>query len=138
MSAAVSAGSSGSSQTVVEFSLPWPQPDRRSSSSGRARQTIRIGAPRLKSATCSIRSSSAGSPHCRSSNTATSGESSPELSKRMRTAHAISAGEVTAACSPSRTLTAAATLASRLISPAAPPHPCSASSSCLTIETTAQ
>ena len=39
---------SGSSSTVVAFSLPPPQSGRRSSSSGRAMQSSRIGASRLK------------------------------------------------------------------------------------------
>ena len=47
---------SGSSSTVVAFSLPPPQPGRRSSSSGRAMQSSRIGASRERSATCSTRS----------------------------------------------------------------------------------
>ena len=49
-------GPSGSSSTVVAFTLPPAQPGRRSSSSGRAMQSSRIGASRERSATCSTRS----------------------------------------------------------------------------------
>ncbi len=87
---------------------------------------------------CSIRSSRAGSAQCRSSSTTTSGVRTAELSKSLRTAQAISVGVVTAACSPSSTCTVAATWASWAISALAAPHPCSASSSCLTMETTGQ
>ena len=87
---------------------------------------------------CSTRPNRAGSPQCRSSNTTTSGASSAQLSNSLRTAHAISAGDVTAASWPSRTLMAAATFASAAISRAAPGHPRSGSSNCLTIETTGQ
>ena len=69
------ASSSGSSRTVVAFSLPPPQPGRSSSSSGRARHRSRIGASRDQSATCSTRSRNVGSAQWRSSKTTTSGRS---------------------------------------------------------------
>ena len=65
------AADSGSSSTVVALSLPPAQIGRRSSSSGRAMQTSRIGASRLQSATCSTRSRKVGSAQCRSSKTQT-------------------------------------------------------------------
>ena len=48
--------------SVVAFSFPPPHPGRFSSSSGRARQSSRIGAPRERSARFSIRSRNVGSP----------------------------------------------------------------------------
>ena len=72
-SASASAAASGSSSTVVAFSLPPPQFGRRSRSSGRAMQSSRIGASRLRSATWSTRSRNASSPQWMSSSTTTSG-----------------------------------------------------------------
>ena len=63
----------GSSRIEVEFSFPPPQPGRTSRRSGRARQTSRIGAARIQSARCSIRSRNVGSPQWMSSKTSTSG-----------------------------------------------------------------
>ena len=63
----------GSSSTDVAFSLPPPQPGRTSSSSGRARQTRRIGASRVESAMCSTRSRKVASPQWMSSKTRTRG-----------------------------------------------------------------
>ena len=80
----------GSSSTVVAFTLPPPQPVRRSSSSGRAMQSNRIGASRDRSATCSTRSRKVCSPQCRSSKTQTSGRSTATTSRSLRNAQAIS------------------------------------------------
>src|SRR6266581_2767614 len=93
ISCCVSSEESGSSRTLEALSLPPPQADRRSSSSGRAMQSSRIGASRLKSAMCSTRSRKTGSPQCRSSNTTTSGPRAAAASKSLRTAQAISSGE---------------------------------------------
>ena len=57
---------------------PPPHPGRSSRSSGRAMQTSRIGTSRDQAATCSITSSSVGSPQWMSSKTATSGRRPPE------------------------------------------------------------
>ena len=69
ISCSVSADASGSSRTVVAFSLPPRPAGRRSSSSGRAMQSSRIGASRERSATCSTRSRNVGSAQWRSSKT---------------------------------------------------------------------
>ena len=68
-----SAFPSGSSRSEVAFSLPPPQSGRTSSNSLRATQSMKIGASRERSATCSTRSTNSGSAHCRSSMTATWG-----------------------------------------------------------------
>ena len=67
ISASASSGASGCSRRTP------PQPLRRSSSSGRAMQSSRIGAPVDRNATCSRRSRKTSSPHWMSSNTATTG-----------------------------------------------------------------
>ena len=97
---AVSSGASGSSSTLVAFSLPPPHAGRTSSSSGRAMQSSRIGASRLRSATCSTRSRKVGSPQCRSSKTTTTGRSAARASSSLRKAQAISSGEPEAVSSP--------------------------------------
>ena len=91
-----------------------------------------------ESAMCSIRSREPARPSAHHRKRRRRGARSAELSKSLRTAHAISGGDVAAACSPSSTLMAAATFASRAISSAAAAHPCSVSSSCLIIDTTGQ
>ena len=68
-----SSSESGSSRIVAALNLPPPHAGRRSSSSGRAMQSTRIGASRDQSAMCSIRSRNVGSPQWMSSNTTTSG-----------------------------------------------------------------
>ena len=87
-----SASPSGSNRIEVAFILPPPQPGRRSRSSGRAMQSMKIGASRDQSTTCSTRSSIGGSAHCRSSRTRTSGRSSAAASKMARVASCVSAG----------------------------------------------
>ncbi len=71
------AGRAARAAPCVAFSLPPPQPGRSSSSSGRAMHSSRIGASRVQSATCSIRSRNAGSAQWMSSNTTTSGARAP-------------------------------------------------------------
>ena len=66
-------GSSRSSRTVVAFSLPPPQPERTSSSSGRAMQSSRIGAPRDHVGDVFDQVEEDGSPHWMSSKTTISG-----------------------------------------------------------------
>ena len=72
-----------------------PERDRpsapRSSSSGRAMHSSRIGAPAESRRDASTRSRKASSPHCRSSKTTTSGACS---SSSLRNAHAISSALV--------------------------------------------
>ena len=63
-------------------------------------QSSRIGASRLRSATCSTRSRNVGSPQCRSSKTTTSGRSAARASSSLRKAQAISSGEPEAVSSP--------------------------------------
>src|SRR5581483_6455388 len=72
-STADSSSDSGSSRIVVAFHLPPPQAGRRSSRSGRARQTSRTGPSRMPSARCSTRSRKVGSAQFTSSKTTTSG-----------------------------------------------------------------
>ena len=63
--------------------FPPPQPGRSSSSSGRARQTSRIGASLAQSATYSTSSKKAGSPQWMSSKTTTRGcRAGPRLEQR--------------------------------------------------------
>ena len=69
ISSSTSSSPSGSSRSVTG------QAGRRSTSSGRAMQSSRIGAPEERSATCSIRSRNVSSPHWMSSKTTTSGRS---------------------------------------------------------------
>ena len=57
------------------------QVGRRSTSSGRAMQSSRIGAPVERSATCSTRSRNVSSPHWMSSNTTTSGRRSRQRAR---------------------------------------------------------
>ena len=71
-SSRVSSPVSGSSAIEVALRRPPPQPGRRSSSSSRARQTIRAG-PRTHCARYSIRSSIPSSAQWMSSNASTSG-----------------------------------------------------------------
>ncbi len=101
----LSAAVSASSDVVVALGLPPPQPGRTSSSSGRAAHSNTIGAPRDQSAMCSMRSSSAGSAHCTSSNTSTSGPLSAVCSKNRRTAQKPSSratGSAVASMRPAR------------------------------------
>ena len=77
---------------MVAFSLPPPQPGRLSSSSGRAMQRSRIGAPRDRSAMWSTRSRNVASPHWMSSKQTTSGRSSALSSSCARTAQKSSFG----------------------------------------------
>ena len=67
-----------------------PSPGVRSSSSGRARQTIRSGASRTRSARCSSSSSSGSSAQWMSSKTRTSGCASASSAAHSRAAQAIS------------------------------------------------
>ena len=66
--------------------LPPPQPGRRSSSSGRAVQTTRMGTPEDQSTRWSTKSSRPSSAQCRSSKTSTSGRCSASASKKRRQA----------------------------------------------------
>ena len=75
ISARVSPSDSGPSSSSEESWVSRPQPGRCSISSWRARQTSISGASAVCSSRCSIRSSSAGSAQCRSSNTSTTGRS---------------------------------------------------------------
>ena len=84
---------------------------RRSTSSGRAMQSSRIGAPEESSATCSIRSRNVSSPHWMSSKTTTSGRSAAACSSVLRKAQAISS-DVAASLSPSSERIAAAAASS--------------------------
>ena len=68
-SSSLSSGASGSSSIAAARRRPPPQPGRMSSSSGRARQTIRSGASLTRSARCSISSSSGSSAQWTSSKT---------------------------------------------------------------------
>ena len=89
----VSSPSSGSSRSEVAFDFPPPQAGRSSSSSGRATQRTKIGAPRDQSTTCSIRSRNVGSAHWMSSQTTTSGRSAAWASSSLRVATAASFGD---------------------------------------------
>ena len=71
---------------------PAPQPGRPSSTSGRAVASSSSGASRAQSATCSRKSMNAGSPHCRSSMTSTSGRSRAMASSDLRIAQKASSG----------------------------------------------
>ena len=91
-SSALSSSESGSSSIAVERTRPPPQPGRASSSSGRARQTIRRGA-RTESARCSIRSSSGASAQWMSSKSEDERlHVGDALRITSRAAHAISCG----------------------------------------------
>ena len=70
--------------------LPPPQVARSSSSSIRARQTIRTGTSRSDRARCSITSSMRSSAHWTSSNTSTSGCASASCSAQRRAAQLVS------------------------------------------------
>ena len=91
-STSASSSGSGSSRSVAG------QPGRRSSSSGRAMQTSRSGAPVESSAVDSTRSRNVSSPHWMSSKQTTSGACS---SSSFRNAHAISSVPATVSLSPS-------------------------------------
>jgi hypothetical protein len=69
----VSCGLSGSSVMVVEFGLPELQSRRRSRNSGLAMQMTSMGESVIRSTSCSITPTTAGSAHCRSSTTTISG-----------------------------------------------------------------
>ena len=77
------------SESVLAFVLPPAQCSRRSSSSGRAVQTISNGTAPARSASRSMKSSSASSAQWMSSNTSTVGPSSASASKNRR--HAANA-----------------------------------------------
>ena len=103
ISASASSGASGCSRSTP------PQPLRRSSSSGRAMQRSRIGAPVDRNATCSRRSRKTSSPHWMSSKTATTGPSAATASSSLRNAHAISSVEDVPPCPRSAASASAAT-----------------------------
>ena len=71
---------------VAALSFPPPQPDRRSSSSGRAVQKSRIEPPGDQSAMCSTRSRNVSSLEWRSSNMTTSARSRATASRKCRMA----------------------------------------------------
>ena len=78
------------SARVVAFSLPPPQPGRRSSSSGRAVATTRSGTSVTQSTSSSTKSSRLSSAQCRSSKTRTSGRCSASPSRKRRQAEKAS------------------------------------------------
>ena len=92
----------------MELSFPPAQAGRSSRSSGRARHTSKIGAPRDHSAMCSMRSRKVGSPQFTSSSTTTSGRSRANASKNFRTAQKLSSPP-RASASPTSSETRAAT-----------------------------
>ena len=77
------------------------QPGRSSPSSGRARQSSRIGAPDERSATCSTRSRNVSSAHWMSSKRTTRAAEEAACSSVLRNAQAISSADVGAADRPS-------------------------------------
>ena len=99
-SASLSAADSGSSRTVAAFSLPPPQPGRRSSSSGLAMHSRSRGASRDRSATCSTRSRNVCSAQWMSSKTQIGGRAAARSSSSLRNAQAISSAEVVVSPSP--------------------------------------
>src|SRR5215203_636261 len=129
ISSSVSVSDSGSSKTLVAFSLPPPQVEWRSRSSGRAMQTRKIGASRERSATCSTSSRNVASPHCRSSTRQTTGCSAALASTSLRNAQAICAGVAATSASPRSSASVARTEPSSAAS--GPP-------ACLTISTAGQ
>ena len=89
--ASTSVVSRGSSVSRTASGTSSDQPDATSASSGRAVHTMSNGTSDVNVATCSSRSSSAGSAQWMSSITTTSGPPvSAVVSRRRRTAHAIS------------------------------------------------
>ena len=104
-SCSLSSRGSDSSSIAVARTRPPPQPGRRSSSSGRARQISSSGASRTQVARCSISSSSGSSAQWMSSKTSTSGCSSASRCAHSRAAQAIScalASDCTASSTPER------------------------------------
>ncbi len=105
-----------------------PAPGRpRSSSSGRAMQTSRIGASRDRSATCSTRSRNVASPQCTSSKTHTRGRVVGGALEELANRPGDLVGGACVAVWPSRL---------RIASPASPSS--STSPSCFTTSTTGQ
>ncbi len=86
MSSAVCSSESGESASVVAFSLPPPQPGRRSRSSGRAVATTSSGTSVTQSTSSSRKSRRLSSAQWMSSTTTTSGRCSASPSRKRRQA----------------------------------------------------
>ena len=89
-SSALSGSGRAASSIAEARGFPPPQVARSSSSSIRARQTIRTGTSRSDRARCSITSSMRSSAHWTSSNTSTSGCASASCSAQRRAAQLVS------------------------------------------------
>ena len=109
ISMSASSSESGSSRRFVAFTLPPPQPGRRSSNSGLAIQTMSKGASRARAATCSTRSRKLSSPQLTSSKTQTTDCSAAAASSSLRTLLAISSVELTGRSVPRRPRSVAST-----------------------------
>ena len=105
---AESVSESGSSRTMLPFPPAVAHAGRRSSRSPRATQTISTG-PVACAATCSMRSSMAGSAQWMSSKAATSGPRRASASKSRRTAHWTSTSVALAPARPAAAATRDAT-----------------------------
>ena len=97
-----SASVSGARRITLRAPPARSHPGLRSNSSPRLEHTIRIGAV-ARAATCSIRSSIAGSAQWMSSNITTSGLDWASASNSRRTAHCGSVAVAVASCQPATT-----------------------------------